>query len=95
MDMKALNDATLVAFAKKYVRENEFVMDELAVLALHQIITDRQTNDHAVTIMEVKEIMDDAMDSASRKSIGHFLDILTSKRYDEEDMVIIHEKDLM
>ena len=95
VDMEALSDAALVAFCKKYVRENEFVMDEMAVLALHQIITDRQTNDHAVTIMEVKEIMDDAMDNASRKSIGHFLDILTAKRYDEEDMIIIHEKDLI
>ncbi len=95
MDMEALSDAALVAFCKKYARENEFVLDELAVLALHQIITDRQTNDHAVTIMEVKEIMEDAMDNASRKSIGHFFDILTGKRYDEEDMIIIHEKDLM
>ncbi len=95
MDMEALSDAALVAFCKKYAKENEFVLDELAVLALHQIITDRQTNDHAVTIMEVKEIMEDAMDSASRKSVGHFFDILTGKRYDEEDMIIIHEKDLM
>ena len=95
VDMEALSDAALVAFCKKYVRENEFVMDEMAVLALHQIITDRQTNDHAVTIMEVKEIMDDAMDNAGRKSIGHFFDILTAKRYDEEDMIIIHEKDLL
>ena len=95
IDMEALSDAALVAFCKKYAKENEFVLDELAVLALHQIITDRQTNDHAVTIMEVKEIMDDAMDSASRKSVGHFIDILTGKRYDEEDMIIIQEKDLM
>lgn len=95
MDMEALSDAALVAFCKKYAKENEFVLDELAVLALHQIITDRQTNDHAVTIMEVKEIMEDAMDNASRKSVGHFFDILTGKRYDEEDMIIIHEKDLM
>ena len=95
MDMEALSDAALVAFCKKYAKENEFVLDELAVLALHQIITDRQTNDHAVTIMEVKEIMDDAFDSASRKNVGHFFDILTGKRYDEEDMIIIHEKDLM
>ena len=95
MDMEALSDATLVAFCKKYAKENEFVLDELAILALHQIITDRQTSDHAVTIMEVKEIMDDAMDSASRKSVGHFIDILTGKRYDEEDMIIIQEKDLM
>lgn len=95
MDMEALSDAALVAFCKKYAKENEFVLDELAVLALHQIITDRQTNDHAVTIMEVKEIMEDAMDNACRKSVGHFFDILTGKRYDEEDMIIIHEKDLM
>ncbi len=95
MDMEALSDAALVAFCKKYAKENEFVLDELAVLALHQIITDRQTNDHAVTIMEVKEIMEEAMDNASRKSVGHFFDILTGKRYDEEDMIIIHEKDLM
>ncbi len=95
VDMEALSDASLVAFCKKYARENEFVMDEMAVLALHQIITDRQTNDHAVTIMEVKEIMDDAMDNAGRKSIGHFFDILMAKRYDEEDMIIIHEKDLI
>jgi len=95
VDMEALSDAALVAFCKKYARENEFVMDEMAVLALHQIITDRQTNDHAVTIMEVKEIMDDAMDNAGRKSIGHFFDILMAKRYDEEDMIIIHEKDLI
>lgn len=95
IDMEALSDAALVAYCKKYARENEFVMDEMAVLALHQIITDRQTNDHAVTIMEVREIMDDAMDSAGRKSIGHFFDILMAKRYDEEDMIIIHEKDLM
>ncbi|MBP3352358.1 MAG: hypothetical protein J6L65_08175 [Lachnospiraceae bacterium] len=95
MDMEALSDAALVAFCKRYAKENEFVLDELAVLALHQIITDRQTNDHAVTIMEVKEIMEDAFDNASRKSIGHFFDILTGKRYDEEDMIVIHEKDLM
>ena len=62
---------------------------------MHQIITDRQTNDHAVTVMEVREIMDDAMDNAGRKSIGHFFDILMAKRYDEEDMIIIHEKDFM
>ncbi len=95
MDMEALSDAALVAFCKRYAKENEFVLDELAVLALHQIITDRQTNDHAVTIMEVKEIMEDAFDNASRKSVGHFFDILTGKRYDEEDMIVIHEKDLM
>lgn len=93
IDMEALSEAALVAFCKKYAREMECSIDELGVLELHRIITDRQTNDHAVTLMEVKEIMDDAIESANRKSIGHFMDIVTGKRYDEEDMIIIREKD--
>ncbi len=93
IDMEALSDAALVAFCKKYAREMECSIDELGVLELHRIITERQTNDHAVTLMEVKEIMDDAIESANRKTIGHFLDIVTGKRYDEEDMIIIREKD--
>lgn len=95
IDMEALSDAALVAFGKKYAREKECSIDELGILELHRIITDRQTNDHAVTIMEVKEIMDEAIESANRKSVGHFFDILMAKRYDEEDMIIIREKDFM
>ncbi|MBQ6696293.1 MAG: hypothetical protein IJN16_06280, partial [Lachnospiraceae bacterium] len=93
IDMEALSDAALVAFCKKYAREMECSIDELGVLELHRIITERQTNDHAVTLMEVKEIMDDAIESANRKTLGHFMDIVTGKRYDEEDMIIIREKD--
>ena len=54
-----------------------------------------QTSDHAVTVMDVKEIMDEAMESADRKSIGHFFDIILGKRYDEEDMIILKERDFM
>ena len=93
IDMEALSDAALVAFGKKYARENECIMDELAILELHRIITQRQTNDHAVTLMEVKEVMDDVIASANRKSIGHFFDILTGKRYDDDDMIVIRQKD--
>lgn len=95
IDMEALSDDALVAFCKKYAYENEFSIDEVAVLALHRVIANRQTNDHAVTVLEVKEIMDEAMESASRKNVGHFFDIITSKRYDEEDMIIIREKDFL
>lgn len=93
IDMETLNNNDLVEFAKKYAAENEFSMDEMAEMELHRIIDERQTSDHAVTMVEVKEIMDEAMDSASRKSIGHFFDILAGKRYDEEDMIIIRSKD--
>ena len=93
IDMEALSDDVLVAFANRYAREHECSIDEFGMLALHRTIADRQTSDHAVTIMEVKEIMDGAIASANRKTIGHFFSILAAKRYDEEDMIIIREND--
>ncbi|MBQ9142125.1 MAG: hypothetical protein IJX63_10090 [Lachnospiraceae bacterium] len=93
IDMQALSDSALVAFGKKYAREKEYTIDELGALALSRKIGERQSSDHAVTIMEVKEIIDAAIESANRKSVGHFFDILMAKRYDDEDMIIIREKD--
>ncbi len=95
IDMEALSNEALVAFAKKYARELEYSIDEFGMLALHRVIAERQTSDHAVTILEVKEIMDDAIDSANRKTLGHFFAVLAAKRYDEEDMLIIREKDFV
>lgn len=95
MDMEALSNEALVLFGKKYAREMEYSIDELGVLALHTRIEDMQTIDHAVTIMEVKEIVDDAIDHASRKTIKHFFDVLLGKRYDEEDMIILRENDFV
>ena len=95
IDMEALSNEALVNFAKKYAREQECSIDEFGMLALHQTIAERQTSDHAVTIMEVKDIMDAAIESANRKTLGHFFSILAAKRYDEEDMIIIREKDFM
>ena len=51
--------------------------------------------DHVVTVMEVKQIMDEAMHRASRKTLRHFFDILLARRYDDEDMVILTEKDFV
>lgn len=95
IDIEALDNDTLVAYGKKYAREQEYSIDELGVLALHTCIADRQTSDHAVTLSEVKEIMDEAIRHANRKTLGHFFDILVAKRYDEEDMIILREKDFM
>lgn len=95
VDIATLSNDALVAFAKKYAREKEYSIDELGLLALHTRIADMQTSDHAVTVMEVKEIMDDAIASANRKTIGHFFDIIFAKRYDDEDMIILKEKDFM
>lgn len=95
MDLAALSDDALVAFARKYAREKEYSIDEMGLLALHTRIADMQSSDHAVTILEVKEIMDEAIENANRKSIGHFFDILFNRRYDDEDMIILKEKDFI
>ena len=93
MEVKALSEKKLVAFAKKYAREREYVIGEMGELALHTQISMRQSNDHAVTVMEVKRIVDDAIKHVEKKTATHFFDILLGKRYDIEDMTILGEKD--
>ncbi|MCI9072615.1 MAG: hypothetical protein HFH80_07355 [Lachnospiraceae bacterium] len=95
MDMEALSNDSLVAFGKKYANEMEYSIDELGILALHTRIAEMQTSDHVVTIRDVKGIMDEAIRRANRKSMGHFVDILLAKRYDEEDMIILRENDFI
>jgi tetratricopeptide (TPR) repeat protein len=93
MEVKALSEKKLVAFAKKYAREREYVINEMGELALHTQISLRQSNDHAVTVMEVKKIVDDAIKHVEKKTATHFFDILLGKRYDIEDMIILGERD--
>lgn len=95
IDIEALDNDSLVEYGKKYAREQEYSIDDFGMLALHTRIAERQTSDHAVTIAEVKELVDNAIDHANRKSLNHFIDILVAKRYDEEDMIILREKDFM
>ena len=95
MEVEALSNDTLVAFGKKYAQEREYSIDELGTLALHTRIDELQTIDHVVTVLEVKDIVDNAIRHANRKTIGHFLDILFARRYDDEDMIILSEKDFV
>ncbi len=95
IDLKAFDNKTLVEYAKNYAYENEYAIDELGILALHQRISDMQTSDHDVTLNEVEEIMDEAIYYADKKTPSHFFDVLFRKRYDEEDMIILREKDFM
>ena len=93
MDVEALSNDTLVAFGRQYAREKEYSIDELGVLALHTRIADMQTIDHVVTVVDVKEIVDEAIVHANKKTLKHFFDVLFAKRYDDEDMIILTEKD--
>ena len=95
MDVEALSNNTLVAFGKQYAREMEYSIDELGELALHTRIEDMQTIDHVVTVVDVKEIVDEAIAHANKKTLKHFFDVLFGNRYDDEDMIILREKDFM
>lgn len=95
MDVEALSNDTLVAFGRQYAREMEYSIDELGVLALHTRIAGMQTLSHAVTVVDVKQIVDEAIWHANRKTLKHFFDILFARRYDEEDMIILTEKDFI
>ena len=95
VDIEPLDDEALVAYAKQYAEELEYSIDEFGILALHTRIADKQTSDHEVTLAEVRELVDEAIEYANKKTPKHFMDILLAKRYDEEDMIILREKDFM
>lgn len=95
VDIEPLDNESLVAYAKQYAEGQEYSIDEFGILALHTRIADRQTNDHEVTLAEVRELVDEAIEYANKKTPKHFMDILLAKRYDEEDMIILREKDFM
>lgn len=95
IDIEALGNDALVAYGKRYAKELEYTIDEFGILALYTKIGDMQTSEHVVTAAEVREMIDDAIDSANRKNLKHLMDILLGKRYDDEDMVILREKDFI
>lgn len=83
----------LVFFAKAYSNELGYKIDELGVLALYNSISNIQKLDHATTLTEVKDIVDGAIRRAEKGGMRKMFSVITSHRYDEEDYVILHEKD--
>ena len=83
----------LVEFARTYAEENGYGIDAMAVLALYTRISNIQKLDQATTLVEVKEIVDEAIDRVEKGSFKKVFGILTSKRYDENNYVVLREKD--
>lgn len=94
-DIEALDNGTLVAYGCQYAKMQEYTIDELGRLALHTRIEDMQTSDHIVTVNDVRDIVDEVIDHANRKTPKHFMDVLLAKRYDDDDMIILHEGDFI
>lgn len=83
----------LVAFAKAYANELGYKIDEMGVLALYNNISNIQKVDRETTLTEVKEIVDEAVAHVEKGVLKKAFSILTGGRYDEDDYVILHEKD--
>ena len=93
VDIPRFTNDDLVQHARDYAREQEYLIDDMAVLALYQRIDEMQTAEHLVTAQEVEEIMDGVIRNVNKKNMSHFMDVLFGKRYDDDDMIIIREKD--
>lgn len=88
-----LNNDELVAFGRAYANELAYDLDEMGTLALYNRIGCIEKLDVATTLIEVKEIVDEAISSAEKGGVKKLADILFSRRYNEEDYVILREKD--
>ena len=95
IEVEELSDEALVAYGRKYARHLEYSIDEMGILALHTRIDCMQTADHIVTVADVRDIIDEAIERANHKSLKHFTEVLFAKRYDDDDMIILREKDFL
>lgn len=93
IEIEQLSDDALVAYGRQYAEHEEYAIDEMGILALHTRIDEMQTSDHIVTVADVRELVDDAIYHTTRFSPKHVLDIILGKRYDEDDMIILKERD--
>lgn len=83
----------LIVFAETYANELGYVIDEMAILALHNSISNIEKYDQATTLVEVKEIIDDAIDREAHGGLRKAFNILTAKRYTDDDKIVLTEKD--
>lgn len=81
----------LVSFALSYSSELGYKIDEMAILALHNRISNIERLDQATTLTEVKEIVDEAIDREAHGGLKKAISILTAKRYTEDDKIVLTE----
>ena len=83
----------LVAFARSYSKELGYEIDEMAVLALYNRISNIQRLDQDTTLTEVKEIVDEAIEREAHGGMKKYFSILTASRYTDDDRIVLREKD--
>lgn len=83
----------LVTFGQTYAKENGYKLDEMGILALYSRIDVMQREDHAVTVAEVKEIMDAAIEHSQKANVKHLARRMFGKGTDKSDRIILKEED--
>ena len=87
-----INDE-LVTFGQTYAKENGYRIDEMGILALYSRIDMMQREDHAVTVAEVKEIMDEAISHSQKANVKHLVKRVFGRSTDNSDHIILKEED--
>ena len=93
VDIPVFTNDELIAFARSYARELGFSYDEFAVLALYDRIGNGQTNDHRVSVAEVKDMVDAAIEHSEKGGVRKLFAKITGKNVDEEGYRLLHEQD--
>ena len=93
VDIPVFTNDELIAFARSYARELGFSYDEFAVLALYDRIGNGQTNDHRVSVAEVKDMVDAAIEHSEKGGVRKLFAKITGKSMDEEGYRLLHEQD--
>ena len=93
LELPAFINDELVTFGQTYAKESGYKLDEMGILALYSRIDVMQREDHAVTVAEVKEIMDEAIEHSKKANVKHFARRVFGKGTDDSDRIILKEDD--
>ncbi len=93
LEVPILINDELVTFGQAYAKENGYLIDEMGILALYSRIDEMQREDHPLTIAEVKEVMDQAMDHSQKTSAKKLMRRVLGRGRDSSDRIILGEAD--
>lgn len=93
LELPVFIDDELVTFGQTYAKENGYKLDEMGILALYSRIDVLQREDHSVTVAEVKDLMDEAIEHSQKANVKHLARRMFGKGTDEKDRIILKEDD--
>ena len=93
MELPVFINDELVTFGQTYAKENGYKIDEMGILALYSRIDMLQRNEHVVTVADVKEILDEAIENSQKASFKKIIGKVLGKNKDDSDRILLREED--